>query len=241
MPHITSGEMSQDRHNADRIRRAYSWLERSERARREREKAGPKADTGLACEQFMFLWVAFNAAYGRQLIDEDAEKERGSESDRFIRFLREIVERDEAGIIENVLWKKFSGPVRNLVENMYVFEPFWEWVRGSARGEKWEERFNTRKRQALHCLHHMTRNRGTVVILLDIVFRQLYALRNQAFHGGMTFATGWGRDGSNIMAALVPAILDIMRADIEKNPDSGVWGKVAYPRINDSKDRPPAS
>ena len=43
------------------------------------------------------------------------------------------------------------------------------------------------------------------------------------------------------MAALVPAILDIMRADIERSPDPRVRGKVAYPRINDSKDRPPAS
>ena len=38
--------------------------------------------------------------------------------------------------------------------------------------------------------------------------------------------------GSRIMAALVPAILDIMQADIGQNPDSELWGKVAYPRIN---------
>ena len=33
------------------------------------------------------------------------------------------------------------------------------------------------------------------------------------------------------MAALVPRILEIMRADIEKNPESAIWGKVACPRI----------
>ena len=49
------------------------------------------------------------------------------------------------------------------------------------------------------------------------------------------------KNGCHIMAALVPAILDIMRADIERNPDSRVRGKVTYPRINDSKDRPLAS
>lgn len=38
------------------------------------------------------------------------------------------------------------------------------------------------------------------------------------------------------MAALVPAILDIMCADIERTPDTAAWGKVAYPRINDGKD-----
>lgn len=34
------------------------------------------------------------------------------------------------------------------------------------------------------------------------------------------------------MECLVPVILEIMRADIEANPDSDVWGLIAYPRIN---------
>ena len=39
------------------------------------------------------------------------------------------------------------------------------------------------------------------------------------------------RDGSRIMASLVPAIVDIMQQDIDSNPDSEHWGRVAYPRI----------
>ncbi len=73
--------------------------------------------------------------------------------------------------------------------------------------------------------------------VLSRIFRRLYTLRNQIFHGGATWPAGFGRDqirdGSNIMAALVPAILDIMRRDLEQNPDSDRWGRVAYPRIND--------
>lgn len=73
--------------------------------------------------------------------------------------------------------------------------------------------------------------------VLRIVFDRLYVLRNQILHGGATFANGWGRkherDGSRIMAALVPAILRIMEEDIGKDADSKVWGRVAYPRIND--------
>ena len=38
------------------------------------------------------------------------------------------------------------------------------------------------------------------------------------------------------MASLTPKILEIMRADIEENPHSEIWGKVAYPRINKSRD-----
>ena len=34
------------------------------------------------------------------------------------------------------------------------------------------------------------------------------------------------------MAALVPTVLQIMQADIDNDPDTAVWGKVSYPRIN---------
>ena len=70
---------------------------------------------------------------------------------------------------------------------------------------------------------------------MSVVFDRLYTLRNQIFHGGTTYPSGFGRDqirdGSRIMASLVPAILHIMRQDIDGNPDSELWGKVAFPRI----------
>ena len=70
----------------------------------------------------------------------------------------------------------------------------------------------------------------------SVVFDCLYMLRNQIFHGGATWPAGFGRDqirdGNRIMASLVPAILDIMQADIGQNPGSELWGRVAYPRIN---------
>ncbi len=76
-------------------------------------------------------------------------------------------------------------------------------------------------------------------ILME-VFLRLHVLRNRIFHGGATFASGWWRsrirDGSRIMATLVPEILGIMRADIEANPDSHTWGKVACPRIDEAPD-----
>ena len=55
-----------------------------------------------------------------------------------------------------------------------------------------------------------------------------------------TFATGWGRsqvrDGSRIMASLVPEIIKIMQTDMEKNPDADTWGAVAFPRVNEGPD-----
>ena len=46
------------------MRRANSWLARSEKC----DSTGSPADTD--CEKFIFLWIAFNAAYGRELIED---------------------------------------------------------------------------------------------------------------------------------------------------------------------------
>ena len=79
--------------------------------------------------------------------------------------------------------------------------------------------------------------RGETSVVLKVSVALLH-LRT-SFHGGATYATGWGqdqvRDGSSIMASIVPAIIAVMRADIERNPDSDVWGKVAYPRVGDER------
>ncbi len=116
-----------------------------------------------------------------------------------------------------------------LMDNKYVFEPFWEWVRNEETSEGWRRKFSAdtrtfRKRFA----------DGNVFGLLQVVFRRLYTLRNQTVHGGSTPREGWGRDqvrdGARIMDALVPVILGIMRTAIENDRDSSVWGHVTYPR-----------
>ena len=229
----TSNDVPQWQHNKDRMRRAESWLARANRTVSEGEKAGAGADdTGFACERFMFLWISFNAAYGCDMMENETSKEKK----KFAKFLYEIVRQDEEREIYTILWKgQYSGPVRNLLRNKYVFKPFWESVRGSPGGEDWEQKFEEDKRQSFSALAD-----GNVGRVLEIVFWRLYELRNQIFHGGATFAEGWGRDqiknGSRIMADLVPVILDIMRADIDENPDTEAWGKVAYPRINESRE-----
>ena len=226
----TSEELSQGRHNEDRMRRADSWLERSERAASDRERARTREEeTGLDCERFIFLWIAFNSAYGRELIDDGNPKE----SERFSEFLREVLGQDQKNTIKTILWDTYSGPIRVLLDNRYVYGPFWDCVRDPWKFRHWRGRFDKERKNARDKLAN-----SDVHGVLVAVFDRLYVLRNQIFHGGATFASGWGqeqvRDGSRIMAALVPRILEIMRADIEKNPESAVWGKVAYPRINEA-------
>ena len=229
--HRTSSYMPQRQHNEDRMRRAESWLARADKAASEGEKADANADdTGFACERFMFLWISFNAAYGGEADFYPKEEEK-----KHAKFLYEIVRRDGEGIIRDILWKQYPGSVRILMDNKYVFKQFWLWVRMRPGGSNWKQEFEDDRRKANSAFGN-----GNVERVLEIVFWRLYVLRNQLFHGGATFAEGWGRDqirdGSRIMAALVPAILGIMRADIEANPDTDAWGKVAYPRINESRE-----
>lgn len=205
--------MSQRAQNKDRLRRAYSWLHRSEEAETDDER-------------FIFLWIAFNAGYGVELAKDGDD---ATESKRFRDFLGEILERDREGVIGRLLWKTFPGPIRVLLENRYVFGPFWECVRGAAT--EWHPRFRASNRRARKALA-----KNDVHGVLVEVFLRLYVLRNQIFHGGATFGEGLGRDqlrdGATIMASLVPAILEIMDKDITENPNSEVWGKILFPRID---------
>ena len=216
---------------------AQSWLERSKAAAADREKVGNDGEKAATfdCEQFIFLWISFNAAYCRELID-DRNEDPPKEFERYNDFLAKILERDSRQIIKTILLETYSDPVRNLLENQYVFGPFWDWVRGSGKDLSWEGSFHNRKKRAFSA----SVGRGDIHTVLREVFSRLYVLRNQLFHGGATFATGWGRsqvrDGSRIMASLIPEILKIMQTDIEQNPDADTWGAVAFPRVNEGPD-----
>lgn len=233
----TSQQVSLEQHNEDRMRRAQSWFERSKIAEANRKKAGNDKEMAAAfdCEQFIFLWISFNAAYGRELLDVRDGRYR-NENKKFNEFLAKILKRDSDQVIKTILWETYSDAVRVLLKNQYVFGPFWDAVRGSGNDSNWKDRFNKSNRKAFSALI----DRDDIHTVLEEVFARLYVLRNQLFHGGATFATGWGRsqvrDGSRIMASLVPEILKIMQTDIEMSPDSNTWGTVAFPRVNESPD-----
>lgn len=210
----------QSDHNEHRMRRAKSWLAQSE-----------KADS--AEEKFICLWIAFNAAYG----DDPSSRGDPHDSDRFKKFLKDIIERDHEKKIGTLLIKTYSDPIRVLLNNYCVFKPFWRWARGRMASSKWKEKFSESNDKAKRALGKTLMGNENVHTVFKIVFDRLYQLRNQVFHGGVTFGKGWGRsqleDGVRIMADIVPVILDIMEADIKENPDTKIWGKVAYPRVGE--------
>ena len=192
-----------------RIHRALSWLNRAEQTQDEDGK-------------FIFLWVAFNAAYAQEF----DEYHRTSDRTAFTDFLRKLCARDSAKRIDALVWNEFTGSIRVLLDNPYVFHPFWEFQRGRMRQDEWQDRFASAKRSAKFALSN-----GDTPQLLSLMFDRLYVLRNQLFHGGATWNGKVNRDQlrdcTRLLSKLVPLIIALMM----DNPDTD-WGEAVYPVVD---------
>jgi hypothetical protein len=193
--------------HAIRLHRAISWIKASE----EQEK---NYDLRFIC-----LWVAANSLYAM----DEARFEAMAERERFADFVDRLVALDNDERLYNLLWNKFSGPVRLLVENKYVYSPFWDFQRGEARD--WERGFERSIADANQSL-----SKKNVNYLLRIVLDRLYVLRNQLIHGGATYKSKINRsqvrDGGNLLMALLPVIIELMMV----NPENA-WGKIYFPPV----------
>lgn len=190
-----------------RLHRAISWLKAAD----EQEK---NPDLRL-----ISLWIACNCLYAM----DDAQFESLQERERFADFSNRLLQADTEQRIFNLLWNKFSGPIRLLIENKYVYGPFWDFQRGKSRN--WESSFKKSITEANNALASKQ-----VHVLLYIVLDRLYTLRNQLIHGGATYKSKLNRaqlrDGANILHSLLPIMVDIMMTQ----PDLD-WGKIYYPPV----------
>lgn len=189
-----------------RIHRSISWIGRAER---EHE------DSGAA---FMFLWIAFNAAYG-------GERSAFGARDDFETFFLRLHRLDQGNRLYGIVWSTFPGPIRVFLENRYVFAPFWKYHHGDSDAADWEARFEAARRR-----FHAALRDGDTVTILSMLFDRLYVLRNQLMHGGATWNSGTNReqlrDGAAILANVVPVMTDLMM----DAPD-GDWGVPMYPVV----------
>lgn len=189
-----------------RLHRAISWL-----------KSAEKQDDNLDLK-FISLWIAFNACYAVDLNGISSKPEKAKLRD----FTSSLVLFDRIRLY-NLFWEKYSGSVRVLIENKYVFEKFWEFNRGDT--DNYETSFNKSITTALNCL-----SKENIEGLMEIVLERLYTLRNSIMHGGSTYNSKLNRaqlkDACNIMQLLVPIIIDIM---LENSTHD--WGEIAYPVV----------
>jgi hypothetical protein len=192
-----------------RVHRALSWLDRAERS-------GDDLDA-----RFIFLWIAFNAAYANEIVDRD----RAPEQRVFEHFLQKLVDLDTDDILYGLIWTEFSTSIRLLLDNRFVFQPFWDFHNGKSIKEEWQADFSKAKVAANRAL---AEHRTTAV--LSTVLSRMYTLRNQLIHGGATWNSRVNRsqlrDCTAFLGKLVPFIIQLMM----DNPNT-LWGDACYPVV----------
>lgn len=193
-----------------RVHRAISWLERAE-----------QCDKGDTDSQFIFFWIAFNAAYACN--DESVKR---TESKTYTQFIGKLVDLDKSQSIYKILWQTFPSSIRILLNNQYVFQPFWDFQNEKISKTEWENQFNKAKTAANDAL-----GKQDTVALASIVLSRLYTLRNQLMHGGATCKSSANRaqlkDAVNIMKQFVPVIVDVMMDNSRT-----IWGDAHYPYLD---------
>lgn len=201
-------DMSQT--HATRLHRALSWLACA---------AGQEDDVDV---QFISLWISFNACYA---VDEGGS-ESLAERFAFQRFVEKIIQHDQSKKVYACLWETYSGPVKALIKNPYVFHGFWASKRNDANSNDWEKSFNE---SSVLALNHLSRQ--NVSGLLTIVLDRLFVLRSQLLHGGATYQSKLNReqvyDGAQLLQALMPILLEVML-----NAPNEDWGDIYYPALN---------
>lgn len=193
-----------------RVHRALSWLDKAEQCNDDQDA------------QFIFLWIAFNAAYANELDDIY----RRSEQETFRNFIDRLCDLDSNKYLSDLVWNEFTGSIRVLLANKFVYKPFWDFQNQKLTEEEWQKRFKKDNAFA-----HQALGRKNTEAVLSVIFSRLYTLRNQLVHGGATWNSSTNRDqirdGVNFLAKFVPSIIEIMM-------DNGnqVWGEPCYPVID---------
>lgn len=193
-----------------RVHRALSWLERAES-----EDQDPDA-------QYVFLWIAFNASYASEFSDARVF----SEQKRFLFFLEKLINLDTDRLIHKLIWHHYSGAIRVLIDNPYVFGPFWAHHSQRDSEQDWQQKFKNSKISAHRALAQTDTRK-----IMAIVFSRMYVLRNQIMHGGATWKSSVNRDqirdATHILKDVVPTVIHLMM----NNPKQ-LWGDPVYPVVS---------
>jgi hypothetical protein len=195
-----------------RVHRALSWLDRAEQLSAQGDLDG----------QFIFLWIAFNAAYATEI----DEKYRESEQQTFRGFLSKLTELDAMQKrFDALVWTEFPKSIRVLLDNPYVFADFWNAQNGSLPESEYKAKFAAANRAA-----HVALGRQDTVTVLSVVLSRIYTLRNQLIHGGATWGSSVNReqlrDCTKFMSKLTPLVIEVMM----DHPGT-LWGDACYPVV----------
>ena len=214
-----------------RLHRAESWWRRG--------MAETDADA-----KYIFLWIAFNAAYA---VNDKIKTDKEVRED----YLRALVPLDTKHEIYSLLAGDLLEPVLDIMKNVYLFERFWDELTNAPF--KWKDWSGWREFEGNYTfverllpdppstesqrvpLHIEPIATDKVVSLLLRLFSRLNVLRNQLMHGSATQDGSLNRRqveaGADVLGPLVRTFLDIMAV----YPQQG-WGPPRYPVRDDIRE-----
>lgn len=191
-----------------RTHRALSWYGRAEQ------------ETDDNDVRFILSWIGFNALYAGDL-------HVGFTRSNIENFFKVLVDMDPDRRIYNLVWSRFSQEIRTLLNNQYVFGPYWDHLNGREGFDNWRERFDKSRSEINQALSDRNTPR-----VLSLMFDRLYVLRNQLVHGGATWDGKVNRDqvrdGASVMMCLLPLFIDIMMDNQQRD-----WDVPYYPVVKD--------
>lgn len=184
-----------------RVHRALSWLNKAEMCDDHDSK-------------YIFLWIAFNAAYAQDFEYKADFGERGL----YQEFLAKIVSLDSGNKLSELVWSQYSSSIRLILDNEFILQSFWKFHSGLITEEQWKKERSQAKSVANKAL-----SGGDTATVLSVVFSRLYTLRNQLIHGGATYNSSANRDQIRDCTALlenvIPTIIEIMMDGADE-----LWG-----------------
>ena len=201
-----------------RMHRSLSWLQRA-------QSAG-EAGSGDDDVAFICLWIAFNAAYAQ---DTAGRMDNASERQSFRDFVGQVCRLDADKALPALVWQVFPGPIRILLDNQYVFQPFWDALNNPRSDGSipthWRDAFDEARQRVQRALAQQDTER-----VLYEIFVRLYTLRNQLMHGGATWNSSVNRaqvrDGRALLARVLPVMLGVMM-----NHPAQFEGRPFYPVV----------
>lgn len=130
---------------------------------------------------FICLWIAFNAAYAQDL--GDGANGGTSEGQAFRNFMADVCALDKGKALSALVWQVFPGPIRLLLDNQYVFQPFGDALNTPRSDGSNPDHLREAFGDARQRVHRALVQQDTERVLCE-VFVRLYTLRNQLMHGG---------------------------------------------------------
>jgi hypothetical protein len=198
----------------DRLYRAKSWMD-----------AAAALPPDQKHTEFVFLYIAFNALYGRRQYEGSLE-ESWKDREEFLTRVRKMSDYEKRFGNDSLrkALQLCQAECGELILNHFLRDSYWK--------RKKTARELAREFTCIKCKAEAEFGKGRYHLQLDSVLRRLGVLRNQILHGCVTYGTRSKglpslHSGLPVLRQLVPAFYALM----DKYGHHVAWPSIPYPRV----------